>query len=149
MRSVIQRVNYASVKINDEIIGKINKGILVLLGICDEDTEKDMVYMADKITGLRIFEDENDKMNLSLEDIGGELLVVSQFTLFGDCRKGKRPSFSSAGKPEYANEMYENFIMYLKEKGFTIQTGKFGADMKVELLNDGPVTLMIDSKKNF
>jgi len=149
MRSVVQRVNYASVKVDGEIIGKIEKGLLVLLGVCDEDTEKDMIYMADKITGLRIFEDEDEKMNLSVEDIGGELLVVSQFTLFGDCRKGKRPSFSSAGRPDYANEMYEKFVAYLKEKGFKTETGKFGADMKVELLNDGPVTLMIDSKKVF
>lgn len=149
MRSVIQRVNYASVKVDGEVIGEIKKGILVLLGVCDEDTEKDMVYMADKITGLRIFEDEDEKMNLSLEDVGGELLVVSQFTLFGDCRKGKRPSFSSAGNPDYANEMYEKFVEYVKEKGFSVKTGRFGADMKVELLNDGPVTLMIDSKKVF
>lgn len=149
MRSVIQRVSYASVKVDGEIIGKIEKGLLILLGVCDEDTEKDLVYMADKITGLRIFEDEDEKMNLSVEDIGGELLVVSQFTLFGDCRKGKRPSFSSAGKPDYANEMYEKFIKLLKEKNFTVESGRFGADMKVELLNDGPVTLLIDSKKTF
>ena len=105
--------------------------------------------MVDKITGLRIFEDEEEKMNLSVEDIGGELLVVSQFTLFGDCRKGKRPSFSSAGKPDYANEMYEKFIKLLKEKNLKVESGRFGADMKVELLNDGPVTLLIDSKKIF
>ena len=149
MRSVVQRVNYASVKVDGEIIGKIEKGLLILLGVCDEDTEKDLIYMADKITGLRIFEDEDEKMNLSVEDIDGELLVVSQFTLFGDCRKGKRPSFSSAGKPDYANEMYEKFITILKEKNFKVECGKFGADMKVELLNDGPVTLLIDSKKVF
>ena len=149
MRSVIQRVSYASVKVDGEIIGKIEKGLLILLGVCDEDTEKDLVYMVDKITGLRIFEDEEEKMNLSVEDIGGELLVVSQFTLFGDCRKGKRPSFSSAGNPDYANEMYEKFIKLLKEKNLKVESGRFGADMKVELLNDGPVTLLIDSKKIF
>lgn len=149
MRSVIQRVSYATVKVDGEIIGEIRKGLLVLLGVCDEDTEKDLIYMVDKITGLRIFEDEEEKMNLSVEDIGGELLVVSQFTLFGDCRKGKRPSFSSAGKPDYANEMYEKFIKLLKEKNLKVESGRFGADMKVELLNDGPVTLLIDSKKMF
>ena len=149
MRAVIQRVSRASVTVDGEITGKIGKGILVLLGVCDEDTDSDIVYLADKIVGLRIFEDEDEKMNLSLLDIGGEILVVSQFTLFGDCRKGKRPSFSSAGKPEYANEMYEKFISYIKEKGFDTQHGIFGADMKVDLLNDGPVTLLLDSKKLF
>lgn len=149
MRTVLQRVTYASVCVDGEVVGKIGKGLLVLLGVCDEDTESDLTYMADKISGLRIFEDEDEKMNLSVADIGGEILVVSQFTLFGDCRKGKRPSFSSAGKPDYANEMYEKFITCLEEKGFKVQHGIFGADMKVELLNDGPVTLMLDSKKLF
>lgn len=149
MRVVLQRVNYASVCVDGEIVGKIGKGILVLLGVCDDDTDNDLIYMADKVCGLRIFEDADEKMNLSVEDIGGQILVVSQFTLFGDCRKGKRPSFSSAGKPDYANEMYERFISYLKEKGFDVQHGIFGADMKVQLLNDGPVTLMLDSKKLF
>lgn len=149
MRSVLQRVSYAKVSVDGEIKGKIGKGLLVLLGVCDEDTNEDLVYLADKISGLRIFEDENEKMNLSVEDIGGEILVISQFTLFGDCRKGKRPSFSSAGKPQFANEMYEEFIKYLKNKGIHVECGVFGADMKVELLNDGPVTLMLDSKKLF
>lgn len=149
MRSVVQRVSYASVSVDGAVIGKIKRGLLVLLGVSDEDTDADMVYMADKITGLRIFEDEDEKMNLSLEDIDGELLVVSQFTLYGDCRKGRRPSFSGAGKPEYAKMMYERFVEYLREKGFKVETGRFAADMKVELLNDGPVTLMIDSKKLF
>lgn len=149
MRSVVQRVTRASVTVDGEVIGKIDNGLLILLAVCDDDTDKDMVYMADKITGLRIFEDEDEKMNLSVEDINGELLVVSQFTLYGDCRKGKRPSFAAAGNPQYANEMYEKFVGYLKEKGFKTETGSFGADMKVELLNDGPVTLMIDSKKTF
>ncbi len=149
MRVVLQRVTYASVCVEGEIVGKIGKGLLVLLGVCDDDTESDLTYMADKIAGLRIFEDADEKMNLSVEDIDGEILVVSQFTLFGDCRKGKRPSFSSAGRPDYANEMYEKFIAYLENKGFNVAHGIFGADMKVELLNDGPVTLMLDSKKLF
>lgn len=149
MRVVLQRVKYASVKVDNETVGSIGKGLLVLLGVCDDDTDADITYMADKISGLRIFEDEDEKMNLSVEDIGGEILVVSQFTLYGDCRKGKRPSFTSAGKPDYANMMYEKFIAYLDEKGFNTQHGIFGADMKVELLNDGPVTLLLDSKKMF
>lgn len=149
MRVVLQRVKYASVKVDNETVGSIGKGLLVLLGVCDDDTDADITYMADKISGLRIFEDEDEKMNLSVDDIGGEILVVSQFTLYGDCRKGKRPSFTSAGKPDYANMMYEKFIAYLDEKGFNTQHGIFGADMKVELLNDGPVTLLLDSKKMF
>lgn len=149
MRSVLQRVKSASVTIDGRVVGKIGRGLLVLLGVCDEDTEKDMVYLADKITGLRIFEDADEKMNLSLEDIGGELLIVSQFTLYGDCRKGKRPSFTGAGNPEYANSMYEKFIEYQKSKGIRVETGRFGADMQVELINDGPVTMLLDSKKLF
>lgn len=147
MRSVIQRVNRASVEVDGKIIGSIEKGILVLLGVCDEDTEQDMVWLADKIMGLRIFSDENDKMNLSLMDVSGELLVVSQFTLFGDCRKGRRPSFALAGKPDFANEMYLKFVEYCKGQVPNVQTGEFGADMKVLLENDGPVTLIIDSKE--
>lgn len=147
MRSVIQRVNYASVQVDGKVIGEIQKGILVLLGVCDEDTEADMKWLADKIIGLRIFTDENDKMNLSLEDVSGGLLVVSQFTLYGDCKKGRRPSFVSAGKPDFANEMYEKFVSYCKEKLELVETGEFGADMKVDLENDGPVTLIIDSKE--
>lgn len=146
MRSVIQRVNRASVEVDGETIGKIDKGILVLLGVCDDDTEEDMIWLADKIMGLRIFTDENDKMNLSLDDVGGGLLVVSQFTLYGDCRKGRRPCFTGAGKPDFANEMYMKFVRYCRTKTGTVETGEFGADMKVELENDGPVTLIIDSK---
>ena len=149
MRSIVQRVSRASVNVDGEVIGKIGKGFLVFLGVSDDDDEKDMVYMADKIAGLRVFEDADEKMNLSIEDVGGEFLVISQFTLYGDCRKGRRPSFAAAGKPEHAENIYEKFNDYLKSKGFKVQTGKFGADMKVELLNDGPVTLMLDSKKLF
>lgn len=149
MRSVIQRVTRASVEVQGEMLGKIGKGLLVLLGVSDDDTDADLEYMAEKISGLRIFEDEEEKMNLSIADIGGEFLVVSQFTLYGDCRKGKRPSFTAAGRPDYANEMYEKFVSVLRKKGFSVQTGKFGVDMKVELVNDGPVTLLIDSKKTF
>ncbi len=149
MRSVIQRVSHASVAVNGKVIGEIKKGLLVLLGVSDDDTDADLNYMADKVAGLRIFEDDDEKMNLSVADVGGELLVISQFTLFGDCRKGKRPSFVAAGKPGYANEMYERFVENLRGRGFNVQTGEFGADMQVELINDGPVTLMIDSKKTF
>lgn len=149
MRAVLQRVANAEVKVDGATVGSIGKGILVLLGVCDDDTDADIEYLAGKITGLRIFEDSDEKMNLSVEDIIGEILVVSQFTLFGDCRKGKRPSFSSAGKPDYANEMYEKFIEQLECSGLNVQHGVFGADMKVELLNDGPVTLLLDSKKLF
>ena len=149
MRAVVQRVSRAIVKVEGNITGKIGKGLLVFLAVCDDDTNEDLIYLADKITGLRIFEDENEKMNLSLQDIGGEILIISQFTLFGDCRKGKRPSFSQAGNPVYAEKMYEEFISYINRKNFNAQKGVFGADMKVELLNDGPVTMLVDSKKLF
>ena len=149
MRAVVQRVNHASVRVDDEVKGKIGKGFLVLLGVCDEDTEADVKYMAEKITNLRVFEDEDGKMNLSLEDADGELLIISQFTLFGDCRKGRRPNFTGAGKPEHAENLYNELILHCKELGFTVQSGVFGADMKVELENDGPVTLLVDSKKLF
>ena len=145
----MQRVHHASVSVDGELVGKIGKGLLLFLGVCDEDDQNDITDLADKAMGLRIFEDENGKMNLSAEDVSGEILVVSQFTLFGDCRKGKRPSFTAAGKPDYANNMYEKFIAYLKEKGHHVEHGIFGADMQVELLNDGPVTLLLDSKKLF
>ena len=149
MRAIVQRVIGASVKVDNEIIGKISKGFLVLLGVGQEDDESDMKYIADKIINLRVFEDENEKMNLSLNDINGEVLVVSQFTLLGDCRKGRRPSFDKAGSPDKANELYEKTCDYFKEMGIPTQTGRFSADMKVELINDGPVTLMLDSKKLF
>lgn len=146
MRIVIQRVSRASVTVDNEVVGRIGEGILILLGVADGDTEEDIKYLADKALGLRIFRDENDKMNLSVSDIGGEVLVVSQFTLYGDCKKGKRPSFDKAGKPDFAEEMYEKFLEYVKKTFGKVQHGIFGADMKVELLNNGPVTLIIDSK---
>ncbi len=147
MRIVIQRVSHASVTVDSKIVGSIGEGILILLGVADGDTEEDIKYLADKAAGLRIFRDENDKMNLSLMDIGGEALVVSQFTLYGDCRKGKRPSFDKAGKPDFANMMYEKFVEYMRTVVPKVECGIFGADMKVDLLNNGPVTLIIESKE--
>jgi len=146
MKSVIQRVNCASVSVDGKVCGSIKKGILVLLGVSDGDTEADMKWLADKIIGLRIFEDENEKMNLSLQDVGGELLIISQFTLFGNCKKGRRPEFTSAGKPEFAEMMYLQFVDYCRQTLGKAECGIFGADMKVSLENDGPVTLIIDSK---
>ena len=147
MRAVIQRVNNASVAVSDKVIGKIGKGLLVFLGVGDGDTEADLKYIADKTVGLRIFSDEDDKMNLSVRDIGGEVLVVSQFTLYGDCRKGKRPSFSSSMEPKGAEEMYEDFIKMIESNGIKTAHGEFGADMQVSILNDGPVTILLDSSK--
>lgn len=146
MRIVIQRVTHSSVSVDGKIVGEIGEGILILLGIADGDTEEDIKYLADKAIGLRIFRDKNDKMNLSLSDIDGEALVVSQFTLYGDCRKGRRPSFDKAGKPDFAEEMYEKFLAYMRTATRKVECGVFGADMKVELLNNGPVTFIIDSK---
>ena len=149
MRAVIQRVTNATVEVDHKIIGEIGKGLLVLLSIEDADTDDDIKYMADKISNLRIFEDENEKMNFSLLEVNGEMLVVSQFTLHGDCRKGRRPSFIAAGKPDYANTMYLKFVEECKKYISKVQTGEFQADMKVQLVNDGPVTMLVDSKKNF
>ena len=145
MRAVVQRVTNADVKIDGRVNGKIDDGLLVLLGVGNGDTEEDMKYIADKIIKLRIFSDENDKMNLSLEDVGGSMLVISQFTLYGDCSHGRRPYFGNAMEPVSANEMYEKFVAYIKEQGIHTETGEFGADMKVELLNDGPFTILLDS----
>ena len=146
MRVVVQRVKHASVTIDDNISGKINCGFLVLLGITSTDSKQDVDYLVKKITNLRIFSDQNGKMNLSLKDIGGELLIVSQFTLYGDCKDGNRPSFIDAAKPDVAIPLYEYFISECKKVIPVVETGIFGADMKVELLNDGPVTIIIDSK---
>lgn len=147
MRIVIQRVLHASVEVGGETVGKIGEGLLILLGVADGDTAEDMKYLADKAAGLRIFRDENDKMNLSVRDIDGEVLVVSQFTLCGDCRKGRRPSFDAAAKPDFAEKMYEEFLTYMGTLVRKVEHGIFGADMKVDLLNNGPVTFVIDSKK--
>lgn len=149
MRAVVQRVNRASVEIKGKIKGSINKGLLVLLGVGPNDGEKDLKYICDKILGLRIFEDDEYKMNLSLRDIKGEILVVSQFTLYGDCRKGKRPSFAAACPPQRAEKIYEAFLSLCEAEGFAPESGKFGADMKVSLENDGPVTILLDSEKLF
>ena len=146
MRAVVQRVTDADVKIDGRVNGKIDDGLLVLLGVGNGDTEEDMKYIADKIIKLRIFSDENDKMNLSLEDVGGSMLVISQFTLYGDCSHGRRPYFGNAMEPVTANEMYEKFVAYIKEQGIHTETGEFGADMKVSLTNDGPVTIILESK---
>ena len=147
MKVVIQRVAQSSVTVNKEICGSINKGLLVLLGIEDADTDEDIAWLSNKIVNLRIFDDENGVMNLSVKDIHGEILLISQFTLHAAIKKGNRPSYIKASKPEFAIPMYEKMILQLqKELGKKIETGIFGADMKVQLLNDGPVTIIIDSK---
>ena len=145
MRAVLTRVKSASVTIDGKVNGKIGQGFLILLGIGPEDTERECKYLAEKALGLRIFTDENDKMNLGLADVGGEVLVVSQFTLYGNCRKGRRPSFTDAAGPELGNALYEKFLSICEELGYPPQHGEFGADMKVESINDGPVTLILDT----
>ena len=149
MRAVVQRVSSSKVVVDKEVTGQINKGLLVLLGVTHEDSSKDVDYIIDKVLNLRIFEDENEKMNLSLKDVCGELLVVSQFTLYGDCRKCRRPSFSSAARPEVATKLYEEFIEKAKKEGIVTQTGQFGAHMMVDLTNDGPVTILLESNRDF
>ena len=144
MRLLIQRVSKASVKVEGECVGKINKGFLVFLGITHEDTKDNVDYLVNKLYNLRVFEDENEKMNLSIKDINGEILIVSQFTLYADTSHGNRPSFINAAKPDEANELYEYFIEKAKQTGIKIEAGIFGADMKVELLNDGPVTILLE-----
>lgn len=147
MRAVVQRVKSSKVEVDGKVVGSIKSGLNVLLGICKDDNESDLQYLVDKVLGLRIFEDECDKMNKSLLDVGGELLVISQFTLYGDCRKGKRPSFIEALGGKDAEKFYEKFVEKCKEVLGDVQTGEFGADMLVTIENDGPVTLIIDSKK--
>jgi len=145
MRAVVQRVKESSVSVADEIVGKIGKGLMVLLGVAREDTPKDADYLADKIVNLRIFEDENGKLNRSLLETRGEMLIVSQFTLLGDCRKGRRPSFMNAADPQKGEELYEYFVNAVAQKGIRVQTGRFRAMMDVALINDGPVTLIVES----
>ncbi len=149
MRAVIQRVESASVEVDEKVVGEIGKGLLIFLGITHEDSNNDIDYLVDKISNLRIFEDEDQKMNLSLLDIEGEVLLVSQFTLYADCRKGRRPSYDKAAKPECAEKIYEEFIEKLKAKVTKVKTGIFGANMKVNLVNSGPVTILLDSLKTF
>lgn len=145
MRAVVQRVHESEVRIDGESVGKIGPGLMVLLGVGTGDTEKDADFLAEKMVNLRIFEDENGKMNRSLLDAGAEMLVVSQFTLYGDCRKGRRPSFIHAAPPDRADALYQYFVQETKKKGVHVETGRFGAMMDVSLINNGPVTLIIDS----
>lgn len=149
MRAVVQRVKSSKVEVGGKVIGKINKGLNILIGICHDDNEEDIKYIRDKIVNLRIFEDENGKLNKSLLEMEGELLIISQFTLYGDCRKGRRPSFIEALGGKEANTIYEEFVRICRDVVEVVQTGKFGADMLVTIENDGPVTILIDSKKNF
>ena len=145
MRAVLTRVKSASVEISGETVGKIGQGFLILLGVGPEDTKEKCRYLAEKALGLRVFEDENGKMNRSLEDVAGQVLVVSQFTLYGNCRKGRRPSFTDAAPPALGNELYEYFLQCCAELGYPPQHGQFGADMQVASINDGPVTLILDT----
>lgn len=149
MRAVVQRVTRASVTVEGELTGQIGCGLLVLLGVAENDAESDAAYLAEKIAGLRIFEDNAGKMNLSVLDIGGAVLAVSQFTLYGDVRRGKRPSFDAAARPERARELYEYFVARVRAAGLRCETGRFQAMMDVELINAGPVTILLDSKKAF
>lgn len=149
MRAVVQRVRRAAVDIDGRTVSEIGPGLVVFLGVGPEDMVDDVIYLAEKIAYLRIFSDDEDKMNLSVSDLGGDILAVSQFTLFGDCRKGRRPSFSQAALPDAANELYEMFVEKLRLLGLTVRVGVFQAHMLVKLENDGPVTMLIDSKKQF
>ncbi|MET3682512.1 D-tyrosyl-tRNA(Tyr) deacylase [Alkalibacillus flavidus] len=147
MKAVVQRAAHGSVEVNGETTGAIQEGLVVLLGVTHDDTEKDINYIADKVTNLRIFEDDAGKLNLSVKDVGGHVLSISQFTLYGDTRKGRRPSFIEAAKPDYANKLYEQFNDRVRESGVPVETGAFGEHMNVSLLNDGPVTLILDSNE--
>ena len=149
MRVVVQRVTSSKVIVDGNIVGDIGKGFNLLIGISKDDTIEDLKYIKDKVVNLRVFEDENDKLNLSLLDIKGEILAISQFTLYGDCRKGRRPNFMNAMGGEEAEKLYETFVALFKETGLKVECGKFGANMKVDIQNDGPVTILIDSKKEF
>ena len=149
MRAVVQRVRSASVRVDGESVGSIENGLLVFIGIGQDDVDHDVSYIADKLSALRLFDDVNGKINWSVSDVGGSLLVVSQFTLFGDCRRGRRPSYAAAASPETARQLYENVIDRLRRHGCSVQTGKFQAHMDVECVNDGPVTVLLDSNRAF
>ncbi len=149
MRAVIQRATEASVSVDGNVVGSIGKGMVVFLGVSKDDSEKDVIYVAEKISGLRIFEDSSGRMNLGIEDTGGEILVVSQFTLYGDCRKGRRPSYVRAAGGDFARRLYEFFISELTKRGIPVKTGVFGATMDVHIVNCGPVTLLVDSSRGF
>jgi D-tyrosyl-tRNA(Tyr) deacylase len=149
MRAVVQRVSHAQVAVNQKIVGKTGRGLLILLGVAQADSEADAEYLADKIVGLRIFDDENGKMNLDAASIGGQILVVSQFTLYGDVRRGKRPSFDAAASPDRARQLYEYFVQRIRATGIPCETGRFQETMQVELVNEGPVTILLDSTKTF
>ena len=147
MRACIQRVSQARVVVDGEITGEVGPGLLVLLGVAQRDTDAELTWLAEKIVGLRIFEDDQGKMNRSLAEVGGGMLVVSQFTLYGDCRKGRRPSFIAAAPPEQAEQMYDDFVMHVSRQGISVATGRFRTHMEVELTNDGPVTIWIDTEQ--
>ncbi len=149
MRAVVQRVQSSSVTVDQKIVGEIQHGFLVLLGIAADDTQEDVVYLAGKLCGLRVFEDDEGKMNRSITEAGGAMLIVSQFTLYGDCRKGRRPSFIEAARPEIAQPLYESFVAEVRGQGIHVETGVFQAQMDVALINDGPITLLLDSRKTF
>jgi len=149
MRAVVQRVKEAKIEVNGNVVGSVGKGLLVYLGVGRDDSEKDVEFIADKLVHLRIFADQDDKMNLNVLDVGGRILLVSQFTLYGDCRKGRRPGFDSAGEPETARRLYEKTIEAIRQKGISVETGVFAAHMDVTSINNGPVTLLLDSNKLF
>ena len=149
MRAVVQRVSHARVIVEDEIVGQIERGLLVLLGVAVDDGQDDVIFLAQKVASLRVFEDDLGKMNRSLAEVGGKMLVVSQFTLLGDTRKGRRPSFVRAARPEFAERLYRSFVAEVRGQGIEVEQGRFHVHMDVELINDGPVTLLVDSKKEF
>ncbi len=149
MRAVVQRVRSASVTVEGKIVGEIAHGFMVLLGVAGDDTQEDLNYISSKLVGLRVFEDDDGKMNRSIVEAGGAMLIVSQFTLYGDCRKGRRPSFIEAGRPEIAKPLYEQLVDEIRRQGIPVETGIFQAQMDVSLINDGPVTLLLDSRKQF
>lgn len=149
MRAVVQRVSRGRVTVEGQVVGEIGRGYVVLLGVSREDTPEAADYVAEKVAGLRVFEDEAGKMNLSIADVGGDVLAVSQFTLYGDVRRGRRPGFDRAGRPEQAEPLYERFVAKLREYGLRVETGRFQTHMEVELVNDGPVTILVDSEKGF